>query len=59
LPPPTPPAAAAPAEEEEGAVEWKELPLEFDSSFGGGSNPGDVGLEKNDDDAHDFGLEKS
>ncbi len=44
-------------EEDPSAAEWKDLPLEFGPSDG--SETPDVGLEHNDDDAHDFGLEKS
>jgi hypothetical protein len=57
--PPAPAPAPAPAAESEEDAAWKGLPLEFDSSFGGGGNPADVGLEKDDKDSPDFGLEKS
>jgi hypothetical protein len=65
-PPPAPPstsAAAAPApaaaEDDESSREWKDIPLEFDSSHLGGSSAGDVGLEKNDNDTPDAGLDLS
>ena len=46
-------------EDDESAREWKDLPLEFDSHFGGGDKAGDVGLEKNDHDTPDAGLDLS
>jgi ribosomal protein L12E/L44/L45/RPP1/RPP2 len=54
---PAKPAAPAAAEEDEISHEWKELPLEFDSSHGGSGDAGDVGLEKNDHDSPDTGLD--
>ncbi len=56
------PVAASPvstAEEDEADAEWKNLPLEFESSFGTSTPSEDVGLEKNDKDTPDVGLDKS